>query len=528
MLLALAALFAAPVILGWVALGRRALRLRGPLACAGAYAAVVAAMVAPLPGWQVGILGGAAWCGLALAVVRQVAPPLPGFSNVEPANVFRLIRLQLSLAVRRLLAVAVAASPLIAGAWLGWRAAGLDRFTAFALFAPVLGLALVAWVAAIAEICAALSDREVRGPVTAGNPWHRAARGYLAGTFARLGVRLEIGDVLILPTEGDRVELWGGGLTGGRIGVGVELLEFALAPIRRPHDYAEPREERLHWSEWNAGLVMPGAGRKRGVLLAKLRAIDRRKSGVFDTDYQQAEVLALGQPRTLAGFVEPSALDAKLDFRPAEDPTWLDWDPGDDDSDEDVDPNDRDLLAAALTRELVNLRRGRGPWRSIARIAYRWRWARLVGWPVRALLDAVEARVADTAVALNELGHPLVQHLSRDLLDADEMLTAQGSAPELERRTREITAAVIAADPDPETAVARERLLWLASLWSPPGSIAGSRRAVWIRRGVVAAFAVGTLAAAGAAVIRAIEYHPTYVEETRHEQLRDTRDANSP
>jgi hypothetical protein len=324
-------------------------------------------------------------------------------------------------------------------------------------------------------------------------------------------------DLLILPTPGDRVELWGGGLARGRVGVGVELLEFALAPVHRPHDYAEPREERLHWSEWNTGLVMPGAGRERGVLLAKLQAIDRRKSGVFEADYEETEIVALGQPRTLAGFVEPSALDNKLDFRPAEDPTWLDWDPFDDD-DEGVDPNDRDFLAAAVAREVINLQRGLGPWRSIAKTMgdrLRGRVAAVAGWPIRALLGASEARVADACVKLHDLGHPLVQHLSRPLIKADQRLTAQGSAPELERRSREITAAVAAAEIDRPLEPLRERLLWLASLSAP---VESSRRARWIRRGVVAAVALGAFAAAGAAVIRAIEYHPTYIEETRDER----------
>jgi hypothetical protein len=512
----LAALFALPVGLGLWALGRKALRLRGAAVCAGGFAISSAVMVAPLAGWQVGIAGGAAWCGFAIAAGRMIAPPLVGCSNVEPANVFRLIRVQLSLVARRAVAFALCAAPLVALAWIGWELTGLDRYTALALFAPLFGLALIGWLGAVAEVCAALCDRDVRGPVSAGNPWHRAARGYLGGTLRRLGIDLEIPrDLLIVPIEGHGVELWGGGLGHGRIGVGVGLLEFALAPIHRPHDYAEPREERLHWSEWNTGLVMPGSGRKRGVLLAKLRAIDRRNSGVFETDYDQAEILQLGQPRTLAGFVEPSALDAKLDFRPAEDPTWLDWDPDDEQEDDGIDPNDRDFLAAALAREVINLRRGLGGWRSVARVARRWRIARILGWPARAFLAAGEARVADACVALHDLGHPFVQHLSRSLLDADQRLTAHGSAPVLARRTRQIAAEVLETRPEPGTSAARERLLWLASLWSP---VEGSRRARWIRRGVVAAFAVGTLAAAGAAVIRAIEYHPTYVEDSAREQ----------
>jgi len=59
--------------------------------------------------------------------------------------------------------------------------------------------------------------------------------------------------VRLLPGSTAEVAVYGGGLDDARIVIPRPMLELALSPWGRPHDYAAPRISTLHWTMWNAG-----------------------------------------------------------------------------------------------------------------------------------------------------------------------------------------------------------------------------------------------------------------------------------
>ena len=187
-----------------------------------------------------------------------------------------------------------------------------------------------------------LDDRLADATVDA-TAWHAATREYVVGYLRRAGLPVDaelLARVRFVPGTGDSVVVYGGGLTASRIVIPSAMLELALAPAGRPHDYAAPRVSTLHWAEWNAGLVVatdPGA---------VVATAEQRQPRTTTADDGEHERQLFGEPPTLAGTIEPSDLDARRTYRPHEDRIWLDWDPGDEY--DGTDPGDLDFLFGAV------------------------------------------------------------------------------------------------------------------------------------------------------------------------------------
>ncbi|HKE18983.1 MAG TPA: hypothetical protein VKB80_29115, partial [Kofleriaceae bacterium] len=272
---------------------------------------------------------------------------------------------------------------------------------------------------------------------------------------------------------------------------------------------------KLHWTEWNAGLVVPG---RRDLPIAT-REERQPTQAVVEGEIEHQP---LGEARTLAGIVEPRAVDQRGAHRPWEDAAWMDWDPGEEH--DGTDAGDRDFLFGALVHELGGaLRHEDGPstlaiaWRRWLAARPRWLRAPLaaVSSPARAL--ARRPVIADAQVALNGAGHHLLQHLASRLWGRDDLLTARAYPPELARRSAEIArllegeGAGAAAVGPAEAARLRRRMRWMAGFALHERDWVGAPRR-WRRRAALAGVALAVLAGFAALAARSIDYHATYVE----------------
>ena len=534
--IALAALVASlllltPLGLGVLLLGRRGLgalartrALRGAalaLATLGAIT-LVGAEGLRSAGWAIFLAGGMAWGVFAAVTLPLLCPPLLGLGRVEHGELLRVLRAWLALACWRAAHVALFHAPFGVALW--WACAALDvpALVALGVVAPLWGLWVRQWLRSLVEVMSLRLDRElVAGDEGAGEAWDAAVRQYYGGYVRRAGRPADdrtLAGVRFLPGHGDAVALYGGGSTHTRLVIGRDLLELALAPCGRPHDYALPRVSKLHWTEWNAGLVVP--------IRRDMPVATREERRPTQTTVEgEIEHVPLGEPRTLAGIVEPALLDRRIAHRPWEDPTWLDWDPGEEH--DGTDAGDKDFLFGLLVRELGRALRHEDRLATLAAAWRRWPGARLR----RAVLGLGRGRsaaVADAHAALNLARHHLIQYLAYRLWRRDDLLTARAYAPEMERRSREIARAV--ADPagrvetarDRHARALRRRLAWMAALALPEQKDTEARPR-WGRRAALAGAALIAAAALALAAARAIDYHPTYLERLRerpsdHEQ----------
>jgi hypothetical protein len=280
------------------------------------------------------------------------------------------------------------------------------------------------------------------------------------------------------------------------------MLEHALAPYGRPHDYLQPRVSTLHWTHWNSGLVMPT---EAGAKLASME--DRKPHATVDDG--ESERIALGEPPTLTGIIEPVALDPRTSYRPGEDPLWLDWDPGEEY--DGTDAGDKDYLFGCIAHALgaVQRREDRG---ATIRLAWGPRVPAVLGRAgarARRVLARGVTALADLHAALGGARHHLVQYVAWRALRDEELLTARAYVPELEQKSRAITAKIDTADP-----VARSRIARLASA---PGRPRRRRLVVGL---AVGAGVVGLVALA----VQAVRYHATY--EERIASQRRSSDGN--
>jgi hypothetical protein len=273
-------------------------------------------------------------------------------------------------------------------------------------------------------------------------------------------------------------------------------MELALAPWGRPHDYAAPRVSTLHWSQWNAGLVM---ATEPGAVVATREQRQPREMTVEGEHEREA----LGEPPTLAGIIEPRQLDPRTGYRPHDDPMWLDWDSGD--AYDGTDAGDRDFLFGVLVHSLGRIQRHADRWSTLTLLARRARLAWKLA-PLGRLLERAPAAVGDDHAALGGARHHLLQYLSWQLSRREDLLTARAYAPELEAASRRVLAALSehsAGDPQ-----LRRRLFRLGA------HVRGAVEAPVVRwrRYVFASALVLATAGAAFAIVNAVRYHPIYVE----------------
>ncbi len=529
-LLALALLLLAMLVPGARAVGLARLRaLRPTLAAAVALIATAVALVAAAPwiagsAWSIYVAGGLAWGWFAAVTLPHLFPLLGGLERVEHGDLFRLLRAWTVLSLQRIFELAIFYAPFALILWGACTALDVPAAIAIGVVAPLWGLVIRLAVRVAVETLALRLDRElVTGDASAADPWQVAVRAYVLGYVRRVGWPADdhlLDDVLFLPGEGEEIVLYGGGLTHARIVIGQPLLERALAPQGRPHDYAAPRVSKLNWTEWSAGLVVPLE------VDAKIATREDRQPREGALDEGESEQLALGEPRTLAGIIEPRPLDPRDAHRPWEDPAWLDYDAGEEY--DGTDASDKDFLFGAIVRELGRIQRHEDRAATLALAARRGldrrpglaRAAERVAGPLRAVFGRYPALVGDAFAALNFARHHLIQDLARRAWHREELLTARAYAPELERRTGEILAGLEADQTrEPRTAGAtpRRRLAWMGALAHRP---VRDERALRRRRIAVAGVVATALGALIAGVIQAVVYHPTYVERMAQERQR--------
>jgi hypothetical protein len=493
-------------------LGRGPRALRRTIAAIAGIGLVAASLLAfadrvPDASWLILVVGGLAWGTFAAVTLPLVFPPLPGLSRVDHLDLFRVIRAWFLLAVQRAIEVALFHAPLAlalaaVSVWLE-----IPALVTLAVIAPIAGLGLRLWIHSLVEVLSRRLDRVlIDGAAASHNRWHEASRGYLLGYMRRLGWHGDerlLDRILFLPGIEDQPALYGGGLIETRVVVPRGWLELALAPYGRPHDYAAPRVSTLHWTEWNAGLVVPTE------MWAPVASPEQRRPREQATIEGEMEHEPLGEPPTLAGIVEPSALDERAAHRPWEDTLWLQWHP--EEEHDGTDASDKDFLFGLLVHALGRSQRHED---LVSTVATAWRrWVRLprlrATAALRALASRQPTRVADASAALGARHH-LVQYLAWQTWRRDDLLTARANTPELERQSLVILRALEAEAVPTEN---RRRLAWMASFVRPPAV----RRLVPWRRPAVAVALLLVLSAGALATARAIDYHPTYLERTERQ-----------
>jgi hypothetical protein len=403
-----------------------------------------------------------------------------GFGQVEQGQLAHVLATWFVATLRRAMAVAAFYAPIAAAVWF---AGGFDSTIVVALAIPLALLAARLWVRCAAAVAAEKLDARFADASADADAWHAATREYVVGYLRRAGLAVDaelLARVRFVPGKSDLVVVYGGGLTASRIVIPRAMLELALAPAGRPHDYAAPRVSTLHWAVWNAGLVM---ATDSGDVIA---TAEQRRPHVT-TDEGEHERQLFGEPPTLAGTIEPSDLDNRRTYRPHEDRIWLDWDPGEEY--DGTDPGDRDFLFGAIVYALGEIQR------HADRLAT---FALLVRRTPRA------TALADDHATLAGARHHLVQYLGWRLWRREDLLTARAFAPELEAATKK-TLATLAESTAGDPRLRRR----LARLADP------ERAPAW-RRFAVAGALAACAALLAVAVAGAVRYHATYVEEITH------------
>jgi hypothetical protein len=330
--------------------------------------------------------------------------------------------------------------------------------------------------------------------------WQDAVRAYFIGYLRRNGLPLDedrLAQVRVRVAAGAQVCVYGGGATHARIAIPRKMLELALAPWGRPHDYAAPRVSTLHWTQWNAGLVM---ATEAGSAIATREQRQPRETTAEGEAVDARE--HIGELPTLAGVLDPIALDRRSSYRPHDDPAWLDWDAGDDH--DGTDAGDRDFLFGALVHAFAQIERHGDRVSTIALALGR---AGRLAAPVGRLRipDRAPTGIADDHAAIAGARHHLVQYLGWQVLRREDLLTARAYAPELEAMSRRVIAACAEAPASRETARARARLRRLAGLLDG----ATRTRARWPRLALAGAVVAGAGLAA-LAIADTVRYHATY------------------
>jgi hypothetical protein len=459
--------------------------------------------------------GGVAWGAFSAVTIPVVLPPLVGFGQIDYGDLWRLLAGWAWLVVQRAVMVALVYGPVVLAvvaavaadapaARLASGEAPLDDAVWLALVLPLGLLVVRQWVrlaiaVAAEQLDAALADRGADAAA-----WHAAVRGYLGGYLRRNALPFDddlLDRVRVLPAAGDEVCVYGGGATPPRIAIPRRMLELALAPWGRPHDYAAPRVSTLHWTQWNAGLVM--ATEADVVVATREQRQPRETTDEGDPSENARE--PVGEPPTLAGIIEPTALDPRTGYRPHDDPAWLDWDVGEEH--DGTDAGDRDFLFGVLIHALARIQRHGDRLGTLALVLQTRRVA-----PLGALgrwLDRLDHAVGDDHAAIRGARHHLVQYLAWEAWQREDLLTARAYAPELEAMSRRVLAErAPATRTTPAARGARRRLVRLARVAHGPV------RTRWRTLAIAGAIAAGGGVAA-IAIVDAVRYHASYSERDR-------------
>lgn len=465
---------------------------------------------APVPSLLLLLFGGLAW-GLFFAIcLPRAFPPLLGLHRVEHHEITPALGAWLGVAIQRVIFLAIVLAPLVAGVWLVQEALGLPALIAWGVVLPIAGLVLHgAWRLAMRLLAQRLDAQLVDGNATVFNPWHAQVRGYLYGYLGR--ANLDVDETLVdrmrfLPgTDDDAIYVY-----SGRVVIGRAILELALAPYGRPHDFAMPRVSTLHWTHWNTGLVMATEADQK---LATREDRDPSKHATVEEGVH--ERIALGEPPTFTGWVEPVKLDGRTDYRPGDDPMWLDWDPGEEF--DGTDAGDKDFLFGVLALAMGAIQRHEdSPLKTWAR---RWRG---VGGFVRRFFAARTAMLADVHAVLAGARHHVAQYHAWRLWRRPGLITSRAYVPELEE-TSYIIGRTLERDSDAgdgrDAALLRQRIAHLRPFIEPDRARKRTRK-----QKLVLSFAM----LAGAALVallavQAVLYHSTY-EQRLDQQRRQQHD----
>jgi hypothetical protein len=521
--------------------GRR--MLRPALAVIGAIGLAIAVLdpeavadrVATWP-WLAAGLGGLGWGVFLLGVVRFAFPPLDGLARVALADLGRVLTTWGAACLERLVGLAVLYAPVAwLVVWLGGALAIPDLWTFF-LVAPASALVARLVFAAVVECAAALLDRRlVLGPATADSPWGREVSDYLIGYVRRTGWDLDpalLARIRFLPGRpgtrdgaagasvpttgaaallrgGPGVVAYGGGATHARIVIELPLLEMAMGPLVD----VKAEDKPALWPDWTVASAVPHPGARPRRALTTAEAFHVRKQRTRAPGVPRKP---LGQPATLLGWVVPAPgqLVPLISDNPqdlavvrellSEHYPWFAPDP--DDEFDATDPTDKDLLFGALVRELGAVRRGETRFETVKL---------LFGPRVARIASPFRTRLADGYAAVNFALHPLVQYLHHRWSGATELLTARGRGPAIASVSRKLLRDVAASTEGKRDRALRARLVWLSRFFPQP---IPDRRRVIVRRVVIATLGIGAVAAAGVAIKRSIDYHPTYVDRIQAQE----------
>jgi hypothetical protein len=492
------------------------------------------------------LAGGLAWGALIALCLPLVFPPLVGLHRAEHRELFPVMGAWLSVAMQRVVWVAIVSAPLVAGVWLVQPMFGVAL--AWGVVLPIAAIALrVVWIG-VRRLVARRLDRElVDGVASVHNPWHAQVRAYLRGYLAR--ANLDVDETLV-----DRMRFYPGRedeaihAYAGRVVIGRAILERALAPYGRPHDFEMPRVSTLHWTHWNSGLVMATESDQK---LATREDRDPSKHATVEEGVH--ERIALGEPPTFTGVVEPVALDPRTHYRPEDDPSWLDWDPGEEF--DGTDAGDKDFLFGALVLAMGAVQRHEDATVSLwlRRLSTRSAVARVIAavgnivdavvGPLRRFFAAQTAALADVHATLAGARHHVAQYHAWRLWRRDDLLTSRAYVPELEATSRAIGRALDREDAqrrdargerggrgaerldvhrrDPEAMMLRRRIAQLRAFTEPLRAHGRVRRRVFVAFAMFAGIALVAVLA-----VQAVLYRATYEEriDEQREQQRDQLD----
>jgi hypothetical protein len=467
------------------------------------------------------LLGGLAWGAFAAACIPRAFPPLIGLHRVEHHELPAAIGAWIAVAIQRALFVSLALAPLVAAVWFAGLALELSALVTWGVVLPIAGLVVrFVWQLTVRLLAKRLDAELVDGAPTTANPWHAEVRGYLGGYLVR--ANLDVDETLVesmrfLPgREDDAIYVY-----AGRVVIGRAILEHALAPYGRPHDFAMPRVSTLHWTHWNSGLVMATEADQK---LATREDRDPSKHATVDEGVH--ERVAIGEPPTFTGFIEPVMLDGRTQYRPGDDPLWLDWDPGEEF--DGTDAGDKDFLFGVLVLAMGAIQRheDRGGtlalwWkRRFGRMSVARFFAAITG-PVRRFAAARSAALADVHAMLAGARHHVTQYHAWRLWRRDALITSRAYVPELEATSRAIVA-TLERDSDSgdghEAAALRDRIAHLRAFVEPEGTRKRTRK----RRLVVSFAMLAGLALMAALAVQAVLYHSTY-EQRLDQQISQQR-----